>query len=170
MVIPEEIRRVAERAVAQHPGDTKAAKNLAIEEAEKLKNYRSLERILAKEAIEHTVDDVRHNSNRTMRNETSVEPNKVTAASAVVNDVCRSVYNFFVAGKTLGMITGNEIDGIILDESSKARGHIFTVRLMMWLRGQGVCGEKTVREVVSEKFLESSFHRLSKEVNATRVE
>ncbi len=117
---------------------------------------------LIRKGVANLVYGVRHERNVVMRQQNGDYGTaaKVTAGEATAR-VVRSVYQYMIAGKSLGSVTGEELPDIADAESARAGGHEFNARLCRQL-AKSVKGEKTVRECVSETKLKRIFGAVEK--------
>ncbi len=115
--------------------------------------------------------DARHKSNVELKRQSGQYggPGRVSMASESVNQTCISVFQHYIAGRTLGSLLGKELAGIANSESEIAAGHQFNAALLRWLEGK-VPAEKRVADAVSEKALTKVYRNLQKQVAAGREE
>lgn len=161
MKIPKSIESLVALAIEQFPDDTKSAVEKALDDVKKLPEFDTYVEALIRYSLTQLAYAARHQINVKIKKEQGhyATVRKVAATSVVVNRVYRSLYDYRIGGKTLGQVTGRDIDTIINRESASAEGHLFNVRLCYKL--QGLVGvNETVREVLSEKKLQDIFQEV----------
>ena len=158
--IPAPILDAVRRAIAEHPDDLDEMIACAVRQATQTAEYRSFREALAARAIRDLVYDERHKTSRQIRRENGAYggPAKVDrSASRAV----QSVYDYFIAGLSLGMILGEQLGGIAEKERAIAEGHQFNARLCERLRPLVKDGER-VRDAVKEAKLRLIFREVGK--------
>lgn len=83
----------------------------------------------------------------------------VVGTSADVQAAYQSVYDLFIAGKTLGTLTGEDLPNVVAHERGKANAHTFNVRLLEALVPL-VPEKKRVKDCVPEKKLRAIYERV----------
>jgi hypothetical protein len=170
---PEDVHDLIAQAVAEHPNDIPAA----VEEAERrlraLPDFADLVAQLITQAVQDLVYQRRGMLNVALRREAGdydTKPRTKLADSPDTLAVWDNVYNYFIDGRTLGDLRGNELQDIEASERNVARGHEFNAELCRWLREQGVVDDRRVKDVVSERKLRTAFRRLRKAVFGEQAE
>lgn len=156
----EELLKIAKEEAAKHDTDIEAAVDATLARASKTKWFAALAKDLIRRAVREFVHDQRHLVNIALRKEHGHYggPAKVVPGEAVAN-VCRSLYSYMIAGRTLGVIRGEELGAIADTEAATAEGHMFNAKLARALMPL-VSAEKTVRQCVAEKKLRKLFEEL----------
>lgn len=170
MALPESVLRIVRKAAEDHPGDIERAVSQAVQEVRKLKDYQNFVDNLVRHCIKEQVHEARHKANvRIKHNAKHYQRTYRTSPSsgAAVEGVYRSVYEFRIAGTTLGELRGSDLRGIAENERALAGGHQFRARLCEWLIERKVPDDKKVREVVSEKELVKVFKGLQDQFGKT---
>lgn len=150
------------------PDDADAAVAYAAQQITQHERYNELVSHLFRSAVLAAVHDARHWRNRQMKRERGLygPPAKVTVVdNPVVARAKQSIYAYRLGGMQIGDLTGDRLDSIHNQEEAAARGHLFHVKLIEWLRRNGVTGDVRVRDVISESKLESNFDRIHRKVH-----
>jgi hypothetical protein len=153
----DDIQSISKAAAERHPDDIEKAVDDAVERIRKLKEFPKLVDELVRSAVRHVVSDCRHTANVAMKLAAGEYggPAKVTAGKAT-DRVAQNYYAYFIGGRTLGSITGDELEDIAASEANRAKGHEFNSRLCLRLK-PFVAKGKTVRECVKPAKLASLF-------------
>lgn len=162
---PQEVIDIVKQAALQHKDDIDEAHQCAERGVRGLKNFAELQELLVSDSIRELVYQSRHTENVRLRREAGQygSPSRVDVAnSEAVHQVNSSVYDYFIAGISLGMILGKELAGIAEREGKIAEGHQFNQRLCEAL-ARMVPEESRVRDAVPEKKLRNLFKRLRQE-------
>lgn len=159
----EKIQQIVSQEAQRHGDDILAATNAAVSRVRKLSTFPEFVDDLVYAAIRGMIGDFRHHANVAMRREigTSGGPPKVKPGDAA-NRVAADCYVYFIAGRMLGSIRGDELPEIGNAEAERAEGHQFNARLCEEL-AKLVPAEKTVRQAVKPGKLRSVFATLQKE-------
>lgn len=157
----DDLQAIASEEAKKHSDDIDAAVDAAMRRLCKLPNYTDLVDNLVRSAVRHVVSDARHTMNVAMRRSNSEYggPAKVVAGSAV-NRVASDYYAYYIGGRTLGTIKGEELTDIAASESERANGHDFNARLCRSLAPL-VPKDKTVRQCVKPGKLRTIFEGLN---------
>lgn len=159
MNFPADCITIADKAITKHGDDITAAINLAETQIRKMKEFPELVDSLVRGAVQELVYQRRHVANTAARKAAGAygqAAKVVTGASEAVQEVARSLYGYYIAGRTLGSVLGSELEEIADSETAVAAGHSFNARLCRKL-AQIVPVDKTVREAVSERKLKALF-------------
>lgn len=165
-MFPEEVLNAVKAASKKHPGDISQAIDMAVKTITKLPNYSEFVNSLVHRAIQELVYQQRHieNTNTKKNNGSYGGTPKVNAGeSHTVGKVFESVFNYKIAGTILGMVKGEDLEGIASEEEAIANGHLFNSRLCKKLSSLVPKG-KMVKEAVSEKKLQSLFREIQKKL------
>jgi hypothetical protein len=166
MKIPSEVVEITQKAAEKYPRDIDKASENAEKRIRKLPNFGELAADLVRSAIRDLVYDARHNGNTAMKKADGQYggPGKVTAASSKsVNEAARSVYLYFIAGRTLGDLMGEELLAVAESEQAHADGHKFNARLCRTLAPM-VPKKKRVQDAIKERKLWSIFQQVKEKV------
>ena len=158
----ERLQKLVDVAVDQNLDSIKDATEAVLKKANRFRWFDVLKDELIRRAIAKLIHDTRHHINVGLRNESGEYggPAKVTAGAAS-GRIAQGVMAYMIAGKTLGLLTGDELRATADAESKKASGHLFIVRLCHEL-SKTVKGEDTVKEKFSKAELTSVFERVKK--------
>lgn len=143
----------------------------AVEESEKalrkLPEFESQIEAMVTNAIRDLVYDERHVINVKLKRESGRYNNESTmkGLDPSIVKVHQSLYEYFIAGTTLGDLYGKQLSQIADNENAIAEGHQFNAGLCNWLR-KVVPDEKQVKQVVSEKQLRNIFSKVKEEIRA----
>ncbi len=143
----ERLQALVDSAVDQHPDSIQDATEAVLKKANRVAWFEKLKEELIRRAIAKLIHDTRHQINVAMRNASGEYggPAKVVAGAAS-GRIAQGVMAYLIAGKTLGMLTGDELRTTADSESEKASGHQFNVRLCTELaktvRGANTVGQK----------------------------
>jgi len=151
----EDIVAACKDAANAHPNDIETAVQKAFEKIRRAKNYAEFVDQLAFEAVRNCVYDCRHTANVQMRRQNGNYggPAKVESSkSESVRQVSLSLYAYFIAGRTLGTILGEELPAIADSEDKRAEGHRFNANLCRALAPL-VSEGKTVQQCVKQRKL-----------------
>jgi acyl-CoA reductase-like NAD-dependent aldehyde dehydrogenase len=156
----ETLQTIASEESLKHADDIDAAVDATMKRANRTRWFADLAEELTTRAVRAMVNDFRHAANVAARNENREYggPASVTAGEAV-NRVARSLYTYMIAGRTLGMLTGEELPTVAATEAATADGHRFNAKLCEALAPL-VKADKTVRECVKESKLKKLFETL----------
>ena len=156
----DDLNRIAAEEANRHPDSIEDAVGSAVNRLHRLKGFDAMVGGLVNSAVRSIICDVRHAANVVMRQASGgyTNPAKVRAGEAV-NRVAADYFTYFINGRTLGSITGEELPDIGASESQRASGHEFNARLCAEL-GPLVTKTKTVRECVKPAKLDRIFKAL----------
>lgn len=158
----ERLQKLVDAAVDQHPDSIEDATESVLTKAGKVAWFEKLKDELIRRAISKLIHDTRHHINVAMRSASGEYggPAKVTAGAAS-GRIAQGVMAYMIAGKTLGMLTGDELRTTADWESERATGHQFNVRLCREL-AKTVKGETTVKERFTLAKLAAVFAKVKK--------
>lgn len=157
----------ATAAATSYPNDVNAATTAALARIKKLPNYAEVVEELLRDAVQELIYDIRHRKNVQLKKQEAAYggPSKVPSRSPAVRRVHQSLYEYHIAGRTLGDIRGAELETIADHESKTADGHRWNAWLCREL-ARTVPDDKTVRESVSKKKLQALFKRATEATRA----
>lgn len=133
-------------------------------------DYRRIVERLVRRAVRDLVYSARHQQNRMIKatrgdySAAQTAP-RVNGAHEAVNRAYQSVYEYKIAGRTLGSLYGRDLPDVITTEKAIAGGHLFNAALCEWLC-RNVGANQTVREAVDEATLDREFDRIRRRVQA----
>ena len=151
----EDIVAACKDAANANPNDIDTAVKQAFDKIRRARNYAEFVDQLAYEAVRNCVYDCRHTANVQMRRQNGNYggPAKVESSkSQSVQSVSASLYAYFIAGRTLGTILGEELPAIADSEDKRAEGHRFNANLCRALAPL-VSDGKTVQQCVKQRKL-----------------
>ena len=156
----EELLKLVTEEVNANPDNIEVAVDNVIRKGSRRQAWQDWTADLIRKGVLQLVHDRRHCLNVTMRNANGEYggPAKVTIGKAT-SRIMAGVYSYLIAGKTLGMVTGDELPDIAASEAARADGHQFNARLCLKL-ARLVKGDKTVKECVSEVKLKALFEKI----------
>lgn len=158
----ERLQKLVDDAVDQYPDSIEDATESVLKKAGRVQWFEKLKGELIRRAILGMIHDNRHGKNVAMRTASGDYggPAKVTAGSAS-GRIAQGVMAYMIAGKTLGMLTGDELVSTADSESEKATGHQFNVRLCREL-AKTVKGDTLVRQKFNVVKLAALFEKAKK--------
>jgi hypothetical protein len=158
----ERLQKLVDAAVDKHPDSIEDATEAVLKKANKVQWFDTLKDELIRRAIAKLIHDTRHHINVEMRTAHGDYggPAKVTAGEAS-GRIAQGVMAYLIAGKTLGMLTGDELVATADAESERASGHEFNTRLCREL-AKTVKGEATVRQKFTLAKLTKVFQKVKK--------
>lgn len=160
---PESIQQIVAECAAKYKNDIDKAVDQAVSQVQALDDYEDFVDLLVRTAVRGKITDFRHSVSTAIKRAAGEYggPAKVGTDLSAVNAVARGVFDYFIGGRTLGTITGEELKQIRDSEAEKATGHLFNAGLceaLIPLVQEG----KTVRECVAE----SKVRRIFKTIQA----
>lgn len=156
----EELLKIANEEAARHETDIEAAVIAVLSRASRAKWFPALRDELVVRAVREMIHRTRHDMNVAIRKNAGKYGGAATVvAGEAVGRVCRSLYSYMIAGRTLGVIQGAELGAIADSEDATAEGHRFNAKLCRALMPL-VPAEKTVRQCVKESKLKKLFGEL----------
>ncbi len=164
MSYPASVIRVIEEVVQKYPSDIDTGVKVAVRSIRGLSVFGDFEKDLIQDAVRGMIHDVRSRMNHQARKEAGVygQPAKVVSGlSQEVNAIAEKLYrgdSYYMAGKCLSDIRGEEFDDIIESESKTIGGHEFNIRLATALK-KVVPNGKSVRNTLSDTRLRKIFDR-----------
>lgn len=161
-VYPQELLELVRAAATRHPDSIENAVDDAFNTWRAHPHYEDHVSRLVRGMVQELIYRERVQANVAIRRAAGsyVQPGKVSIASAAVNAVATECYlNYFIAGRALGSIRGDELPAISEAERERANGHDFNARLCDKLASL-VTRDRTVGECVSEQRLKRIFREL----------
>jgi hypothetical protein len=163
--MPESVIAAAALAAQEHPDDVARATAEAERAVRELPEFPDLMAGLVTGAVRELVYDARHASNVRTRRQAGRygTPAKVSpGGSPAVERVYESVYDYFIAGTTLGALRGEELQAVAEKEQGLAEGHLFNAGLCARLSKMVPPGQR-VRDAVPERQLRGLFKKVQEE-------
>lgn len=163
---PKNVLKAAKKAAEKYPSDIDKAVATAEKEIRRLDEFEELVGLLVTSAVEDLVYDARHATNRRIRHSVKgrgvAKPKVIVGRSRGVQKVCDNIYQYNIAGTTLGLLRGNQLVKTADSERAIANGHSVNVVLCLKL-SKIVKGRKVVQTTVSQKRLHAIFRQSQKE-------
>lgn len=158
----ERLQKLVDAAVDTSPNSIEDATEAVLKKAGKVQWFDKLKDELIRRAILGMIHDNRHGKNVDMRTARGDYggPAKVTAGAAS-GRIAQGVMAYMIAGKTLGLLTGDELRTTADSESEIALGHQFNMRLCREL-SKTVKGEDTVKQKFTLTRLTALFQKVKK--------
>jgi hypothetical protein len=166
--MPDNILSIIEASVERYPDDIEEAVEFSINKVQSLPEYTSFVQTLVTDVIRRYIHEVRHDQTRKVKRSLGLYgcQSKIKTTSSTVSAVYSTIYDkWFIAGKSLGSITGEELPKIAASERMKSSGHIINARLCEELVPL-VFGKNTVRDSVHENKLKAIVKKIEKENRA----
>lgn len=164
--LPPEILEAVKAASRSNPNAPDAAVSTALGVIKSLPGYGAYVEKLVHNAIQLAVYAERARYNRRVRKEAATAGAAVTplakvdrTASRAVRDSYDRLFNYCIAGTTLGALRGEQLAGVAEGEERRAEGHTFNARLCREL-ARLVPDHKTVAQSVSGAQLQKLFTTL----------
>jgi hypothetical protein len=159
-----DIQGIIKEADAKFPNDIPFAVDWADKKLRSCPEFNEWTENFIRHSIQEMIYDVRHQKSHQIKAEAGgyINPTKVSASSSTGNAAIAKVYEYRIAGRTLGMLLGNELAAIASSEREIAHGHLFNCQLCEELK-RLVPDDKTVRQAVPEVKLRGLFKRLQKQ-------
>lgn len=158
----ERLQTLVDSAVDTHPDSIEDAIEAVLKKANRVAWFEKLKDELIRRAIAKLIHDTRHQINVAMRSASGEYGGPATVtAGAASGRIAQGVMAYLIAGKTLGMLTGDELVETADSESERASGHQFNVRLCREL-AKTVKGANTVGQKFSLAKLAAVFDRVKK--------
>lgn len=154
----------------KHANDIDAAVDECERRVKRLADFADFVGDLVRQALRQQIYDCRHRANTEQRRASGFyggAAKVLAAASEAVRDAAseKSLYDYFVAGATLGTLTGEQLRATAESERTKAEGHQFNAELCGALAAIVPDG-KTVKECVKENRLRTIFSGIMKRAGA----
>ena len=154
----------------KHADDIDAAVDECERRVKRLADFADFTGELIRQALREQIYDCRHRANTEQRKASGFyggAAKVMAAASEIVQSVAseKSLFDYFVAGTTLGRMTGEQLRATAESEATKAEGHQFNATLCSTL-AEIVPEGKTVRECVKETRLKTIFGGIMKQAKA----
>jgi hypothetical protein len=111
--------------------------------------------VLVRSAIQELIYDTRHRANVATKKAAGGYgglPTVLVGVSESILAAHRSVYDLYIAGRTIGVVCGSELSNLAEVERNAGDGHYVNAELLASLSSI-VPSSKTVRESVSERRL-----------------
>lgn len=164
MELSSKIYDIIRKADEQFPDDIPAAVSWANGKLREEPEFQEWVESFVTHSIQEMVYDVRHKKSQQIKSQAGgyIAPTKVSSSSASTNAVLAEVYQYRIAGRTLGMLLGSELGDIATNETDIANGHLFNARLCEHLK-RLVPENKTVKQAVPEKKLRDLFRQCGKQ-------
>jgi hypothetical protein len=165
--VHETVHDIINEVVTQFPNDIPGAIKAAEQRLRALPEFDDLVATLITSAVQDLIYQRRGAVNVRLRcaaGEFDTKPRTRLQDSPDTLIVWDNVYGYYIAGRTLGEVRGEDLEAIEEGERNVSKGHEFNAELCRWLRQQGVAGEQRVKDVVSEKKLRTAFRRIRKAV------
>ena len=162
MKFPEEVRSVIRDADAGNPSDLEQAVDEAERKIRSLMSFDSLVSDLVRSAIQGLIYDMRHAANGKIRYESGnykQDTKTVVGTSDAVMRAESSVYQYRIAGTSLGQLLGKDLIDLATGEENRAEGYIFNARLLRRL-SDVVPQNKMVKNAITQKKLKAIFFEL----------
>lgn len=158
----ERLQKLVDAAVDECPDNIEDATEAVLKKTGRVQWFEKLKDELIRRAISKLIHDTRHRINVAMRSASGEYGGlaKVTAGAAS-GRIAQGVMAYMIAGKTLGLLTGDELRATADSESEIALGHQFNVRLCREL-AKTVKGETTVKERFTLAKLTALFQKVKK--------
>ncbi len=165
MELPASVTKIVKDAVAANPGDIPAAIDASVAGVRNLPEYPDIIEALTRNAVSFLVYQSRHAVNVELKKQAGGYggPAKVAAASDAVRDAYRSYFDYTIGKRTLGLLTGLELDAVADQEGNIANGHLFNVELCRLVRAK-VNDDEVVKDVLKEKRLAAIFKAARKTI------
>lgn len=165
---PESVAKIVSNAVSRYRDDCERATEFAKARICLLPEYQELVDGMITDAVRHLVNDKRHNLNVAINRAAGAyskptEQADVTALNAAAS-ASVNYFNYFIAGRTLGDLSGAELPELADIEHEKGIG-CFRNESILRALAPLVKGDKTVREAVKPKQLEAIFLRVHSAVS-----
>lgn len=168
MQFPSEVEEIINRVVTQHPADIPAATQAAVVQVKELACYPELREACLYSALQQLIWEARRAANRKTKSQnkdyTHAGPAKVNPAnSRSVQAICGSLYDYYIAGTTLGLLRGDQLEGVAVQEETIAQGRLFNARLCRRLM-KLVPAKETVQDAVKEPKLRKVWREVWAEI------
>ena len=161
MTVPEAVREVAEKMARKYPENADKAVKETERRVKALPEFKTFVDDLVRSGLAHIVWNVRHVSNVQMRRDNGgYGTESKVGVTDETSKAFQSVYDYFIGGRVLGMLKGEDLSDIAAGEESRAEGHAFNGRLLRALQSM-VPADQTVKDAVPERKLKQLFKRLN---------
>jgi hypothetical protein len=186
---PESILRAGRKAAERFPDDIPRATRYALQLFKRLPEYEEWCEGLPMGMAQDIVHEARHHHNREIKRQSRREEEVAVAACAssvgaatnggstrprpeprprinvAESQGVRSTYTSYmtyrIAGKTLGLLYGRELEDIAVGERARSSGHEFNARLVQRLQSV-VPDDRMVQEAISEERFKSIWKDVEK--------
>lgn len=152
---------VIDRAVKR--GDIEKAIDWAVGAVKKAEDWPPTEQLLVRSFIQAKIEDSRHHVNVAHRRAAGVYggPAKVVPGAEVASVMRGLLDTYFLAGRCLGDIRGEDLGGLADSCSELAAGHQFNAELCRRL-AERVPANKAVRQVLTNRQVKAIFESIPK--------
>lgn len=152
MQFSKEVLALARNAAEGHPNDVGAATDALLAWVVKLDGYDALVGGLVYQALRTLVYDARAQMNKAQRRERALQSTarRIPLTSTQAEAACRGVFDYFIAGKTVGQLLGKELIPTALREERHAEARLFHGAFLRGLAAAGVPDEVRVCDALSE--------------------
>ncbi len=158
----ERLQKLVDEAVDKHLDSIEDATEAVLKKTGRVAWFEKLKDELTRRAIAGMIHDTRHRINVAMRTASGDYGGPATVtAGAASGRIAQGVMAYLIGGKTLGMLTGDELVNTADAEAERASGHQFNARLCREL-ARTVKGDTLVRQKFSVKKLQVVFDKVSK--------
>jgi hypothetical protein len=161
--LPDSVNAVIAKWARKYPSDIAAAVEKAVDEIRRSSEFEGFVDQLVEIAVRRRIHDWRHTVNRGHQLRTGLPPVQVARSKGV--NRAAVVYQYCIAGTTLGDLTGEQLGPLACVEREQANGHARNARLLERLSRLGIPPKKRVRDVVPE----SSLRRIIAELDRSRA-
>lgn len=164
MELSNRIYDIIREADEKNPDDIPAGVAYASKKLREEPDFQSWVESFVTHSIQEMIYDVRHQKSQQIKAQAGgyVAPTKVSSSSKTTNVVLAEVYQYRIAGRTLGLLLGSELTEIAANQSEIAEGFLFNARLCERL-SRLVPEDKTVKDAVPERKLRDLFKQCSKQ-------
>lgn len=163
MIYPKWVLEITKKFALKHGSDIELAVRSALEAAKERPEFKDLVETLVYNAVRELIYQARHESTVQAKNNAGFygQPAKVKLGdSEVINQMYGDLYdNFYIAGTQLGLLKGEQLEGIATSEANIAQGHRFNSLLCLELR-KLVPNGKSVKDAVPLKKLQGVFRKV----------
>ncbi len=149
MNFPQSVLKIVAKAAKVHEDDVDKAVDAAVAKIRALAEYEEIVDQLVRRAIRDLIHDARHQTTKTIKRESGYKiKTKISVGrSQTVARVETEIYGLCIAGRTLGVLLGSELESAASTEEAIGNGHLVNATLLRKLRplvADGCC----VRECV----------------------
>lgn len=158
----DSVVRIVKEETSRHPNDIPQAVIATERRIRQLPEFNAIVSELITSAVRDLIYDERHTANVRIKNGSGYyaeRPASNGTGSPAVNAAYESVLTYYIAGRQLGELLGEELAGIAEGERGKAAGHTFNAELLDYL-GPRVAAGRKVRDVFTDRQLRKQFNRI----------
>jgi hypothetical protein len=166
MNIPEKLRKIVRQICKDNPESINHQIKKSIAAIRELPEFAEYVETLVNDNIQEMVYEERHSVTRargaaySMPAPSKLAGQKHATANKMVSAAFSGCYGHYMAGTTLGIITGDMIPLLIATEEAKAATHTGYANLLRWCQDKGVVGKLRVRDVIKENDLKKNYDRI----------